>query len=234
MISCIIYILYFYSKPPVEIHRIQIGKNIPVKIKRYYSNGEKDYNLVLLLPYKIEIKNNRLKIIEFGQIDYKHNSEEVKEMYFDKNGFIVGRIFNNLDSLLYAKEYIKYYSIYHNKEIFPLSNEQYYIYIPYLIKSEHIIGNLTSAQLHKLATDFNENQFRNLFNGSKYKVKKQFIDSLYNYGNNSEVFFRLDPSNGEDFGSYSIRYNFITDRQVLEDYTKISSRELLKKEFLNK
>lgn len=231
---CSIFILYFYSKPPVEINRIEIEKRIPIKINRYYAEEKNDITLVLFLPYKIEIKNNRLKKIEFGQIDYKHNSDEVKDMYFDKNGFIVGRIFNNLDSLLHNREYLKYYSIYHNKEIFPFCNEQYYIYIPYLIKSKSIIGNLTPMQLHELAIDYNKNQFKNLFNGSKFKVKKQVIDSLYHYGNNSEVFFRLDPLNGSDFGSYSIRYNFATDNQVLEDYTKITSRELLRKEFLNK
>ena len=152
-------------------------------------------------------------------------------MYFDKNGFIVGGVFNNLDSLLHKKEYLKYYSIYHNIEIFPFCDEQYYVYIPYLIKSKCIIGNLTSKQLHELAIDFNKNQFRNLFNGSKFKVKKKFIDSLYQFGNNSEVFLRLDPLNGSNFGSYSIRYNFTTDKQILDDYTKTRSRELLKETF---
>lgn len=234
LILCSIFILYFYSKPPVEINRIEIEKRIPIKISRYYAEEKNDISLVLFLPYKIEIKNNRLKRIEFGQIDYKHNSDEVKDMYFDKNGFIVGRVYNNLDSLLYNREYLKCYSIYHNKEIFPFCNEQYYIYIPYIIKSNCIIGNLNSKKLHELAIDFINNQFKNLFNGSKFKVKKQIIDSLYHYGNNSEVFFRLDPLNSSDFGSYSIQYNFATDKQILEDYTKISSRQLLREELINK
>lgn|GEM_PF-3672559 len=235
----LICITYFYSKPAVFITQSKIEKNIPIKIGPAVNDIKNDTFIAVYLPYKIKVQNNRFKKIEFGLLKYKHNVEHYEKFIYDKNGFGIDKIFNygTLDSLYKNQKYLSYFQLYHNNEIFSLSSEEFYFYLPYVIKISSIEETDKPLQYKEIIKDFFRNQARDLFKESKFKIKKHIIDSLYRKGNNSEVIFRFDPSNSNEYGSYSIDYNLITNKQVLEDYTNVSAKQILmemRKEILNK
>lgn len=232
-------IAYFYSKPAVVITQSKIEKKIPIKIGPAINDIKNDTLIAVYLPYKIKVQNNRFKKIEFGLLKYKYNVDHYERFIYDKNGFGIDKIFNyeTLDSLYKNQKYVSYFQLNHNNEIFSFSSEEFYFYLPYVIKISSIEETVKPHQYKELIKDFFNNQARYIFKASKFKIKKHIIDSLYRKGNNSEVIFRFDPSNSYEYGSYSIDYNLITNKQVLEDYTNVSAKQILKEmreEILNK
>ena len=239
LILGLIFVTYFYSKPAVIITQSKIEKNIPIKIGPDINGIKNDTLIVVYLPYKVKVQNNRFKKIEFGLLKYKYNLDYNERLIFDKNGFGIDKHFNydTLDSMFKNQKYFTYFKLNHNNEIFSFTNEEFYIYLPSIIKISSIEGVVKSYQYHELIKDFFKNQSREFLKGSKFKIKKHIIDSLYRKGNNSKVIFRFDPSNSNEYGSYSIDYNLITNKQVLVDCTDVSAKQILKemrKEILNK
>ena len=235
----LIFITCFYSKPAVIITQSKIEKNIPIKIGPDTNGIKNDTLIVVYLPYKVKVQNNRFKKIKFGLLKYKYNLDYNERLIYDKNGFGIDKHFNydTLDTMYKNQRYVSYFELYHNNEIFSFTSKEFYFYLPYVIKISSIEGIVKPYQYNELIEDFFKNQSRDFFKASKFKIKKHIIDSLYRKGNNSEVIFRFDPSNSNEYGSYSIDYNLITNKQVLVDYTNVSAKQILKemrKEILNK
>ena len=224
--------VYFYLKPAIKVKQLSVEADIPIKIGHNFSKNDTD-SVVIYLPYKFQVSNNRLKKIKFGIVMFnnKYFNDGGNDMYFDKNGYLLGRSFNheNLDKLLAEKKYFKYLQLYYNDEIFPFSDEEYYFYKPFLVKKSSIVG-LTEANHHAFAVkDFLRYQTKNLYHKSKLKVKKEIIDSLYQSDYNEKILLSYDTENDGDFSDgYEIVYYLYTDKQSLIDNSEMTPEELEK------
>ena len=197
----LVVIIYFYLKPAIQIKQCVVDNDVPIKIGPYSS---KDNDSVLIyIPYKFRVSNNRLQKIEFGIVMFNNNysNHDEQDLHFDNNGNVLGRMFNNenLEELLFKKEYFKYLQLYHNNEIFLFSDKEYYFYKPFLVKKLTIEGLSDFKDYTSLVSNFLNFQKKRLHNESSLKVRKQTIDSLYQSDKNTKIILNFDSGNINDY-----------------------------------
>ena len=113
--------IYFYLKPAIQVEQLKVENEVPIKIGPYSSLNGSD-SILVYIPYKFRVSNNRYKIIEIGKVMFNNNlsGSDANDLYFDKKGYVLGREFNRIkiDNLLLKKEIINHFRLYYNKEIF--------------------------------------------------------------------------------------------------------------------
>lgn len=232
----LVVIIYFYLKPAIQIEQCVVENDVPIKIGPYSS---KDNDSVLIyIPYKFRVSNNRLQKIEFGIVIFNntHFNNDEQDLHFDNNGNVLGRMFNNenLEKLLFKKEYYKYLKLYYNNEIFPFADKEYYFYKPFLVKKLTIEGLSDFNDYTTLVSNFFNYQTKRLHNKSSLKVRKQTIDSLCQNDKNTKILLNFDSGNRNDYDNkYEVEYYLNTNKQTLIDNSKMT-REEIKKYLSNK
>jgi hypothetical protein len=220
--------IFFYLKPALNIKQCKVSNDVPVKIGIYSNNEYAIDSLIIYIPYKIEVSNNRLKNIKLSHVTYKENYSS-NDLNFDMNGFLLisqDRLYT-LDGMLEKNEFLNYWQLYNNKIVFPFFDKEFYIYKPFLISKTNIGKRFTSKQRLDLIKDFSEHQSQKLFYQSKFKIDKKIIDSLYREDNNRKVIFNFEYGADKYSNTYQIHYYINTEKQKLIDYSKMSQKQLL-------
>ena len=223
----IIITVYYYFKSAVTVKLCKIDNNIPIKISAYSSKYGND-SVLVYIPYKIEISNNRLHKISIESFLSENELSSSRDMNFDKNGFLLGRENNIyiLDGMLEEMEILKYFQLYYNKEVFPFCDKEFYFYKAFLLSKATIKMKLDWNQHHKIVADF-ENQSQNLYYKNKFKIENKTVDSLYKSDYKSKFMFFFKYGENKYSNTYKINYFIDSDKQELIDYSKMSQKELI-------
>lgn len=209
LITFLIVTIYFYLKPAIEVEQLKVENDIPIKIGPYSSLNGSD-SLLVYIPYKFRVSNNRFKKIEIGKVAFNNNfsASYDSDLFFDTNGYVLGREFNRLeiDNLLHKKQIISYLQLYYNKEIFPFSEKEYYFYKPFKLKNSSIDGLNNHNKYRQLVHDFLYYQKQKLHNKSKFNTNKKVIDSLYKISKNTKIIFSYNSLKENDYANgYEIK-----------------------------
>lgn len=224
--------IYFYLKPAIQVEQLEVENNIPIKIAPY-SSFEGNDSIIIFIPYKFRVSNNRLKQIKINHVTFKNKISTgiQRDLLFDKKGYLLGRSYNSLaiDSLLFSKEIINHLQLKHNKEVFPFSDKEYYFYKPFLFSKFSIKGLDSNDDYIKLVRNFSKYQKLKLHNISNFKVNKQIIDSLYQNSLNTKIILNYGSLKTNDYiNDYDVEYYLGTKKQNLIDFSKMTTDEIIK------
>ena len=231
LITFLIVIIYFYLKPAIEVEQLKVENDIPIKIGPYSSLNGND-SVLVYVPYKFSVSNNRLKKIEIGKVMFNNSfsGSYDKHLLFDNKGLVLGREFNRLklDNLLHKKQIIGYLQLYYNKEIFSFSDKEYYFYKPFKFKKSSIDGLNNHNKFRELVHNFLYYQKQKLHNKSKFNPSKKVIDSLYKLSENTKIILSYNSLRANDYANgYEIEYYLDSNKQTLIDRSKMTNEQLM-------
>lgn len=214
----IIVFCYFYSKPTLVVKDIKVEKNVAIKIKPYNKDS-----VIVFIPYKFKVYNNRFKRFKSPSVNYKSNFFSNDEsLYFDNKGkstdydrykIIKDSLRDNGNPI---KEYIHEKKYEFSYTLFPFSSKEFYFYKSYLIKKK-----LKRNEFLKLHENFRDHQKRNLYNKSLISVSNKTIDSINSSDKNKKLLFTFYDFSGFRHPTYQIAYYFDRKPQVLTNTHKI-------------
>lgn len=240
---------YKYSKPKVFLTKEIVEKNIPIKINTY--RGDKSFgdSIILFLPYKFKVHNNRLRKIAVANMYFKKMSDFFGQdfpLYYDDDGNQIGEYDRTdrqivLDNLLNEKKFLQYYKLYNAKIVFPFSSKIVYYYKPYKLSKSVLEKELLLRQEYvKLYEDFIHNQRKSLLSKSTLSIPKKIIDSLYESDSNQNLIFTFEKKTKSNYGNYKIKFklsnseqNLTDNYKIIEDIVKRKDKDALMK-FFNK
>ncbi|MEZ4853379.1 hypothetical protein [Flavobacterium sp.] len=232
LIIVIIVIIYFYIKPAIQVEQLEVENNIPIKIAPY-SSFEGNDSIVIFIPYKFRVSNNRLKQIKINHVTFKNKLSTgiERDLLFDKKGYLLGKGYNSqaIDSLLFNKEIINYLQLKHNKEVFPFSDKEYYFYKPFLFSKFSIKGLDNNDDYIKLVHNFFKHQTLKLHNKSNLNINEKIIDSLYKNSLNTKIILNYGSLKTNDYiNDYDVEFYLGTKKQNLIDFSKMTTDEIIK------
>lgn len=216
---------FYCLKPKVTITREAVENNIPPKINVY---GNKTYgdSVLLYLPYKFRIENNRLRRIRIGYLAYKQMKNihaNMETLYFDEGGNPFGEMVYKddrqylLDQLLDDKKIIEYLQLKNIEILFPFSSKSVYYYKSYKLSTKIFQRPISKQEYVQIAENFYDKQKKNLFHKEGFPIKKKIIDSLYKEDKKQYLLFTYIKQTRSP-GKYVIRYNLSNEEQTFSDY----------------
>lgn len=164
-----IFIIAMLSLAFIYVAHSYFQNSITVYNDREYSYDCKKMpfgdSLMIYIPYKITISNNRFRLIDIERIDdenYARSSDLYKNLIFNKEGV---EITNNFE----RDSEINYLQYKYRKTIFPFTKRTFYYFkgvpIKYILKNKNF--------------DLINRQWSNLKRTYNIKISKRTIDSLY-------------------------------------------------------
>ena len=217
---------FYCLKPKVTITREAVENNIPPKIN-VYSNKTYGDSVLLYLPYKFRIENNRLRRIKIGDFYYKQmndiHSTSMKTLYFDEGGNPFSEMVSKddrqyiLDQLLADKKIIDYLQLKNIEILFPFSSKSVYYYKSYKLSTKIFQKPISKQEYVQISENFHDKQKKNLFHKEVLPLKKKIIDSLYKEDKKQSLLFSYFKKS-RSLGKYEIRYDLSNDKQTFSDY----------------
>ncbi|AWK06588.1 hypothetical protein HYN56_21090 [Flavobacterium crocinum] len=168
--------IWNYFKKPISIKE-ERATNVPIK---FSADLNEDWQKVInvYIPYKIEVKNNRLKMIRLNSFD-DGNSGNVTCLTYNTAGFELSYLYYNEYSDLYYDEYKESFNnlqLKYRASIFPFFSRTFYYYK----RHQFIEGKLhCKFNFSKLDYDDYNEQFKFLSKTLNIPINKKIIDSLY-------------------------------------------------------
>lgn len=242
---------YKYLKPKVFITKEVVDNNIPPKINWYLGENNKfGDSIILYLPYKFKIENNRLRKISIESLHYiqmKDIRGYEKTLYYDESGNPFGYMELKsdrqylLDELLDEKKLIEYFKLKNIGTIFPFSSKSVYYYKSYKLNTKVFQNAISKQEYDQIYKNFIDNQRKSLYHKEIFPIQKRIIDSLYADDKKQNLFFIFRKQSKPKNGFYRIKYQLSNDEQTFSDYydiikgmTKEELYEFLSKPFHDK
>lgn len=233
----------FYTKPPIVITEMKAQPNLPIKIKPFL-DGSKEHVLVLI-PYKITVSNNRFRRISLPEIYYKTNHDKYvgfssssgNSLYFDEDGkplnydVIVDSIERKRRELLienygdfgYLKLKWENWEKENHFSIFPFTSESIYFYKSTLF--QYKTDRNTFVDLYD---NFKEKQTQSIYEAPIVKYPKNKVDSLYQADKDKKIAFKLKTN--KSHGWFQIHYQMKDGTQkfynIYDSIRKMNREEL--------
>lgn len=188
---------YFYEKSPFSI------KNERVSNLKYKAIPFQD-SILVFIPYKIVISNNRLRQIKLASI-YDENTTKInfytKNLIFNKDGIEIAS-YSGTATEKHQSNYIK---IKYRETIFPFTNRTFYYYKGHMIANH---SNLKPIDYPEI-----ENQLLNLTSSINFKINQNTVDSLYKIDNQKRFNVNL-KDNDKGFMPKYIKAKINSDLQI--------------------
>lgn len=226
----IVFSIYKFSNPKIVLTNENVEQEIPVKINGLIKNTTGD-SILVFLPYKFKIQNNRLQRISVGDLSYKMNPLDGWErtLMFDENGY---QIRNKpeirdsqtflLDALLDEKKYLDYFKLKNNNIVYPFSSKIVYYFKSFKMSKNILEKDISREDYWKIVRKFSEEQKENLYQKAPFSVSKKIIDSLYGQDKNNNQYFYFYkfkiPKEDSKYGYYRIKCRLADKKQYFADY----------------
>ena len=233
----ILFIINKYSKPKVFIKKEIIENTIPFKIDVFNGNNNFGDSIVLYLPYKFNIQNNRFRKIGIDEMSFKqikYINGKIYNLCFNQEGKPIIDYKSNrenkflLDKYLQEIQIIEYLKLKNIGILFPFSNENLYYYKSYKLHKKVLGKELSRKEYVNLNRDFIEKQKQELYTKPSFKVSQKLIDSLYDADKTQELFFKFRKN--QKYGWYIIKYHLNNDEQYFTDYYEIIKKIVNRKD----
>lgn len=214
ILIAIIFFVYKYLQPNISIKNEAFEKNIPVKINLYRSERLIPDSIIVYLPYKFKVNNNRPQKIAIGGMYFSQIVAGTDVLLFDEDGNSLGA--ENPKNI---------------RMVLPFRSKSFYYYKPFRLSLSVLEKEISPEELNALYKSFNTIQSTNLLAKTDFKVRQKTVDSIYDADKNQPLLFTFkDPANN-DYGDYRIKYDLSNDAQKFYDYydklKKMSKEELL-------
>ncbi|MCP2028466.1 hypothetical protein L1276_003636 [Flavobacterium sp. HSC-32F16] len=206
IITCfLIVIMWNYFKKPITIKE-ERATNVPIKF-RVDLNEDWEKVINVYIPYKIEIKNNRLKMIRLNSFD-DENSGNISYLSYNTTGLELSHIYYN--------EYVESFNnlqLKYRASIFPFFSRTFYYY-----KRHQFIEEKLHCKFNFSELDYNDysEQFKFLSETLNVPINKKIIDSLYKADKNKR--FNIYFYDNRNLGMpMFIETRFNSDEQIYID-----------------
>lgn len=231
---------YKYFKPKVFIKKEIVGNNIPPKINWYLGEDNKfGDSIILYLPYKFTIENNRLRKISIENLYYSQMRDirgYEKTLYYDESGNPFGYLELKsdrqylLDELLGEKKLINYFKLKNIGTIFPFTSKSVYYYKSYKLSTKVFQNGISKQEYAQISENFIGNQRKSLYHKEIFPIQKRIIDSLYADDKKQNLLFTFKKQSKSKYGFYRIKYQLANNEQIFSDFydtiEKMSKEEL--------
>ncbi|AZA99005.1 hypothetical protein EG359_05025 [Chryseobacterium joostei] len=212
----------FYTKPPIVITEMKPQRNISEKINPMFSDTSD--SVLVLIPYKITVSNNRFRKISLPDIYYKTNHDKYiasssstgNSLNFDEDGKQLDEdlIMTNSEKVNYnemslAMKWDKWKEANRNI-IFPFCSKSFYFY-----KSTMLKYKTERKTFVDLYNNFKEKQTQSLSETPIVRFPKNKIDSLYQADKNKKIAFKLKTNKIQ--GWFQIHYQMKDGTQKFYD-----------------
>lgn len=218
---------YKYSQKKIVLTKQEMKKNIPVKINIYSGNSSFGDSILVYLPYKFKIENNRLRRIGITAMYFKQMKDFYSNQYtlfFEEDGTPFGDFLlrnerrETLENLLREKKFIKYFKLDNSGIIFPFTKKSIYYYKVHKLSKSVFNKKITIDEYIKIAENFREKEVKNLYAEAPISIPKKIIDSLYESDRNENLFFIFKKNTKRRYGNYRITYKLSNEEQKCSDY----------------
>lgn len=215
-----------YSKPKIFLTKKRVEKNVPVKVNIYDGNNSFGDSILIYLPYKFQIQNNRLRKIGVGDMYFSQMKDfYINEyiLFFKEDGKAFGRnrLFEKqekLENLLKEKQFLEYFKLKNIGIIFPFSSESVYYYKSYKLSTSVYNKEITRNEYVEIAENFRDKEVKNLYAKAPLSVPSKIIDSLYESDRKQNLYFTFIKKTNSNYGNYRIKYELSSNQQVFYDY----------------
>ena len=229
--------LVFYTKPPIVVTEMKPQRELSEKIKPVFSDTSD--SVLVLIPYKVTVSNNRLRRISLPEVFYKTNHMEYLgfssstgySLYFDEKGKQLNRNLittesdEEYDNEMFLLKKWKEWKKNNQNIIFPLSSKSIYFYKSTLLKCK--TDRNTFVYLHD---NFIEKQTQSISENPIVRFPKNKIDSLYQADKNKKIAFILRTNKKQ--GWFQIHYQIKDGTQkfydIYDSIRKMNREELFR------
>lgn len=233
---------YKYFKPKVFITKESADNMIPPKINVYLGEDNKfEDSIMVYLPYKFKIENNRLRKISIENFHYSQKKDirgYEQTLYYDERGNPFGYMElksdrqYKLDELLDEKKIVDYFKLKNIETIFPFSSKFVYYYKSYKLNTKVFQNEISKQEYAQISKNFSENQRKSLHHKEIFPIQKRIIDSLYPDDKKQDLLFTFKKQSKSKYGFYRIKYQLSNDQQKFSNYydtiKKMNREELFK------
>lgn len=227
IVMFVFFSIYKYSNPKIYISKEIVEKNISVKIN-VYLNGKFGDSVVVFLPYRFKIQNNRMRKIEIGDFYYRQNDYVGYEntLRFEDDGTSLDVILKSgkrteQEKLLLENKFLEYIKLENKIQnigiVFPFSSKTVYYYKSYRMSKDVFDKEISKEEYKEIMRSFHNQQRENLLSKSPFSISQKIIDSLYKSDENQKLSFTFRKKT-EAIGFYEINYQLSNDNQKFLDY----------------
>lgn len=227
--------IIFYTKAPIIITEMEPQHNISEKIMPVFSKTSD--SILVFIPYKVTVSNNRFREISLPDIYYKTNHDDYglasstngNSLYFDEDGkqlnedlMITKSEKINYNEMSLAMKWEKWKEANRNI-IFPFCSKSFYFY-----KSTMLKYKTDRKTFVYLNDNFREKQTQSITETPFVRIPKDKIDSLYQADKKTKIALILRTNKIQ--GWFQIHYQMKDGTQKFYDMydsiRKMSREEL--------
>jgi hypothetical protein len=229
--------LVFYTKPPIVVTEMKPQRELSEKIKPVFSDTSD--SVLVLIPYKVTVSNNRLRRISLPEVFYKTNHMEYLgfssstgySLYFDEKGKQLNRNLittesdEEYDNEMFLLKKWKEWKKNNQNIIFPFSSKSIYFY-----KSTMLKYRTDRNTFVDLNDNFRDQQTQSLYKKPIIEFPKSKIDSLYESDKTKNIILRMKTDKTQ--GWYDIRFKMKDGTQkfydIYDSIRKMNREELFR------